>query len=148
MYMSLSSLGKLYTQELPNLAQCCTGISIDADGVRFYFKFGVLFLFVDRISPSAKRAMPVLSKLSPELDKENEKGQEHSVTTVVREAAMLVMATPLLIDGLLPKKLDRTGSWVSVRIFKIKRRVLLLEKLSSASNSGRITYGYLIKVTQ
>ena len=57
--------------------------------------------------------MPVLSKLSPELDKESEKTQEHSVTSAVREAAMLLMATPLLIDGLLPKKeLDRKGSWV------------------------------------
>ena len=57
--------------------------------------------------------MPVLSKLSPELDKESEKTQEHSVTSAVREAAMLLMATPLLIDGLLPtKELDRKGSWV------------------------------------
>lgn len=70
-------------------------------------------LFVNRISPSAKRAMPVLSKLSPESDKENEKTHEHSVTSAVRDAAMLLMATPLLIDGLMPKKgLDRTGSWV------------------------------------
>ena len=57
--------------------------------------------------------MPVLSKLSPELDKENDKAPEHSLTAAVREAAMLLMATPLLIDGLMPmKKLDRTGSWV------------------------------------
>ena len=57
--------------------------------------------------------MPVLSKLSPELDKENEKVQEHSVTSAVREAAMLLLATPLLIDGLMPRNgLDRKGSWV------------------------------------
>ncbi|KAJ7378055.1 hypothetical protein OS493_024717 [Desmophyllum pertusum] len=57
--------------------------------------------------------MPVLSTLSPELDKENEKVQEHSVTSAIREAAMLLMATPLLIDGMMPQKgRDRNGSWL------------------------------------
>ena len=57
--------------------------------------------------------MPVLSTLSPELEKENEKVPEHSVTSAVRDAAMLVMATPLLIDGMIPKiGMDRKGSWV------------------------------------
>lgn len=59
--------------------------------------------------------MPVLSTLSPELDKENEKVQEHSVTSAIREAAMLLMATPLLIDGMMPQKgRDRNGSWVRI----------------------------------
>ena len=76
--------------------------------------------------------MPVLSKLSPELDKENDKAQEHSVSSVVREAAMLLMATPLLIDGLMPKKLDRTGSWV--------RRNLSLKFTVFSFLSARLPY--------
>lgn len=65
------------------------------------------------LSPSAKRAMPVLSKLSPENDKENDKARQHSVMSVVRDAAMLVMATPLLVDGMIPKiGMDRKGSWL------------------------------------
>ena len=75
--------------------------------------------------------MPVLSKLSPELDKENDKAQEHSVSSVVREAAMLLMATPLLIDGLMPKKLDRTGSWVRKNDFKIYRVFVFKRPVSS-----------------
>ena len=69
--------------------------------------------FCDRLSPSARRAMPVLSTLSPEFDKENEKLQEHTVTSAVRDAAMLLMATPLLVDGMITKTgMDRKGSWV------------------------------------
>lgn len=114
MYMPHSSQGKFLLKKCQTRLNAAPSAAV---GVGFYSKLiWGLFLFVDRISPSAKRAMPVLSKLSPELDKENEKGQEHSVTSVVREAAMLVMATPLLLDGLLPKKLDRTGSWVRKRI--------------------------------
>lgn len=57
--------------------------------------------------------MPVLSKLSPEFDKENQKLQEHTVTSAVRDAAMLLMATPLLVDGMIAKNaMDRKGSWV------------------------------------
>lgn len=57
--------------------------------------------------------MPVLTKLSPEFDKENKKLPEHTVTSAVREAAMLLMATPLLMDGMIAKKgMDRKGSWV------------------------------------
>lgn len=75
--------------------------------------FSLVWFCQHRLSPVAKRAMPVLSKLSPENDKENEKAHEHSVTSVVRDAAMLVMATPLLIDGIIPKiGTDRKGSWV------------------------------------
>lgn len=57
--------------------------------------------------------MPVLTKLSPEFDKENKKLPEHTVTSAVREAAMLLMATPLLMDGMIAKNgMDRKGSWV------------------------------------
>ena len=57
--------------------------------------------------------MPVLSKLSPECDKENEKLQEHTVSSAVRDAAMLLMATPLLVDGMIAKNgMERKGSWV------------------------------------
>ena len=59
--------------------------------------------------------MPVLSTLSPEFDKENEKLQEHTVTSAIRDAAMLLMATPLLVDGMIAKKgMVRTGSWVKI----------------------------------
>ena len=68
---------------------------------------------VHRISPSAKRALPVLSKLSPKFDKENEKSQDLSVATAVGEAAVILMATPLLIDRMMPAiAADRKGSWV------------------------------------
>lgn len=57
--------------------------------------------------------MPVLTKLSPEFDKENKKLPEHTVTSAVRDAAMLLMATPLLMDGMIAKNgMDRKGSWV------------------------------------
>ena len=57
--------------------------------------------------------MPVLTKLSPEFDKENKKLPEPTVTSAVRDAAMLLMATPLLMDGMIAKNgMDRKGSWV------------------------------------
>lgn len=80
----------------------------------------ILFGFVDRLSPSARRAMPVLSTLSPEFDKENEKLQEHTVMSAVRDAAMLLMATPLLVDGMIAKKgIDRKESWVGIAKCKL-----------------------------
>lgn len=64
--------------------------------------------------------MPVLSTLSPEFDKENEKLQEHTVMSAVRDAAMLLMATPLLVDGMIAKKgIDRKESWVGIAKFKL-----------------------------
>jgi len=81
----------------------------------FEVKTASSFWFCDRLSPSARRAMPVLSTLSPEFDKENKKLQEHTVTSVVRDAAMLLMATPLLVDGMIAKNgMDRKGSWVRI----------------------------------
>lgn len=98
-----------------------------------YFKlmdrFQLLLISLCRISPSAKRAIPVISKLSP--DKESEKSQEVNVATAVGEAAVILMATPLLIDRVVStQNLNRKGSWVRKQICESQNRLSISKSMT------------------
>lgn len=72
-------------------------------------------VFCYSLSPSAKEAVPALSRMSPEKQQENHRHESHDLASAMRMAGLMAMAAPLLIDEPTENSLKYSErSWVSL----------------------------------